>query len=105
IRSDPTAYDPVTHPTLARLRRNFVLRDMLDQQDITRDQYRLALLAALPSPTRIHLPGTQGPAQYFTNYVKQLLVDRYGTGRVFGGGARGRAADRPHPPHDPTAHE
>jgi penicillin-binding protein 1A len=92
IPSDPTAYDPVTHRTLARLRRNFVLKDMLDQQDITRDQYQLALAAPLPSPTSIHLPGTQGPAQYFTNYVKQLLVDRYGTGRVFGGGLQVRTS-------------
>ena len=86
VPSDPTLYDPVTHPRLARERRARVLRDMLDQQDITRDQYRLALAAPLPPPQDVHLPGSQGPAQYFTNYVKQLLVDKYGTGRVFGGG-------------------
>src|SRR5581483_3930336 len=50
IPSDPTAYDPVTHPMLARDRRNLVLKDMLDQQDITRDQYRLALVVPLPPP-------------------------------------------------------
>ena len=33
-------------------------------------------------------PGKQGPAPYFTNYVKQQLIDRYGSGRVFGGGLR-----------------
>jgi penicillin-binding protein 1A len=92
IPSDPTLYDPVTHPRLARARRNFVLKDMLDQQDITRDQYRLALAAPLPPPEHIHLPGSQGPAQYFTNYVKQLLVDQYGTGRVFGGGLQVRTS-------------
>jgi penicillin-binding protein 1A len=92
IPSDPTAYDPVTHPMLARERRAFVLKDMLDQQDITRDQYRLALAAPLPPPEDIHLPGAQGPAPYFTNYVKQLLVDKYGTGRVFGGGLRVRTS-------------
>src|SRR5205085_12246350 len=27
-------------------------------------------------------------AQYFANYVKQQLVDRYGSGRVFGGGLK-----------------
>jgi penicillin-binding protein 1A len=86
IPSDPTLYDPVTHPRLARERRARVLRDMLAEQDITYAQYRVALAAPLPPPEDVHLPGSQGPAPYFTNYVKQLLVDRYGTGRVFGGG-------------------
>jgi penicillin-binding protein 1A len=61
---------------------------MLDQHDITYNEYRLANRTPLPKPEDIRLPGTQGPAQYFTNYVKQLLVDRYGTARVFGGGLR-----------------
>src|SRR5262249_62382585 len=73
--SDPTLYDPVTRPMLAKARRANVLQDMFDQQDITRDQYQLALAAPLPRPQAVHLPGAQGPAPYFTNYVKQLLVD------------------------------
>ena len=92
IPSDPTAYDPVTHPRLARERRGRVLQDMLGEQDITYDQYRLALHAPLPRAQDVHLPGAQGPAPYFTNYVKQLLVDRYGTGRVFGGGLQVRTS-------------
>ncbi len=86
VPSDPTLYDPVTHPSYARARRNLVLNDMLAQQDITPTQYLAALRTPLPRPQDIHLPGTQGPAPYFTNYVKQLLVDKYGTGRAFGGG-------------------
>ena len=92
IPSDPTLYDPVTHPSYARARRNLVLNDMLAQQDITSGQYLTALRAPLPPPQDVHLPGTQGPAQYFTNYVKQLLVDEYGTGRVFGGGLQVRTS-------------
>src|SRR5207247_7550232 len=42
----------------------------------------------LPPRQQIQLPGDQGPAQYFANYVKQQLVDRYGSGRVFGGGLK-----------------
>ncbi len=92
IPSDPTLYDPVTHPILARERRARVLEDMLSQQDITRDQFRLALVAPLPPPQDVRLPGTQGPAPYFTNYVKQLLVDKYGTARTFGGGLQVRTS-------------
>ena len=34
----------------------------------------------------MQLPGIQGPAPYFVNYVKQQLIEKYGTRRVFGGG-------------------
>jgi penicillin-binding protein 1A len=89
IPEDPTLYDPVTSPKAARQRRRVVLQDMLDQHDITYNEYRLANRTPLPKPEDVRLPGTQGPAgQYFANYVKQLLVDRYGTAKVFGGGLR-----------------
>ncbi len=92
IPSDPTLYDPATNPRLARQRRHRVLVDMLEQHDITYNQFRRANRTPLPKPEDIHLPGTQGPAPYFTNYVKQLLIDKYGTGRVFGGGLRVRTS-------------
>ena len=88
IPADPSLYDPVTNPRAARQRRRVVLQNMLGQGDITYNEYRGANRSPLPRPEDVHLPGTQGPAPYFTNYVKQLLVDRYGTARVFGGGLR-----------------
>jgi penicillin-binding protein 1A len=88
IPSDPSRYDPVTNRQAARARRRTVLQAMLDQHDITYNEYRAANRTPLPRPEDIRLPGTEGPAQYFANYVKQLLVDRYGTARVFGGGLR-----------------
>jgi membrane peptidoglycan carboxypeptidase len=36
----------------------------------------------------VRLPGTEGPAQHFVNYVKQQLIDEYGETEVFGGGLR-----------------
>ena len=88
IPSDPSAYDPAAHPRAARGRRDLVLLDMLEQGDITRAQYDEAVAAPLPKPDEIHLPGDQGPAQYFTSYVKQQLLEKYGAARVFGGGLR-----------------
>jgi penicillin-binding protein 1A len=91
IPPDPSGYDPVTHPRAAKVRRRLVLRQMLDQDLITEDDYNQARSAALPSPEKIKLPGTQGPAgHYFVNYVKQQLIDNdeYGPGHVFGGGLR-----------------
>jgi penicillin-binding protein 1A len=86
IPSDPARYDPVTNPKAARERRDVVLREMLDQGDITYRDYASATHAKLPLPEDVHLSGKQGPAPYFANYVKQQLIDRYGSGRVFGGG-------------------
>ena len=65
-----------------------MLKEMFDQGDISRPVYANATRRPMPSPQGIRLPGDQGPAQYFANYVKQQLVDRYGSGRVFGGGLK-----------------
>ena len=86
IPSDPSQYDPVADPKAAGARRQLVLRDLYEQGYITHHDYVRANRRPLPRPEDVHLPGKQGPAPYFTNYVKQQLVDRYGSGRVFGGG-------------------
>ena len=88
IPRDPSLYDPVTHPRQARERRGVVLRTMLDQNDITLEDFRKASAAPLPRPTDVRLPGTEGPAQYFANYVKQQLIQKYGPSRVFGDGLK-----------------
>ncbi len=89
IPRDPARYDPVTNPRAAKQRRRMVLDQMLAQGAIAPDQYHEARSAALPSPGQIHLPGTQpSQGQYFVNYVKQQLVDEYGSAQVFGGGMR-----------------
>ncbi len=86
IPEDPWQWDPVAHPQAARHRRDVVLREMLAQSDITRDEYDAARNTPLPKPEEVRLPGTQGPAPYFVNYVKQQLVAKYGPKKVYGGG-------------------
>jgi penicillin-binding protein 1A len=86
LPADPSGYDPVTSPRAARGRRLEVLHDMLEQHEITAADLRAAARAPLPRPEDVRLPGLQGPAAYFANYVKQQLVSKYGTRRVFGGG-------------------
>lgn len=88
IPADPSLYDPTTNPRSTLGRRKIVLTAMLADGDITLVDYRTALRAPLPDPDVIHLPGVEGPAQYFVNYVKQQLIDRYGVAKVFGGGLR-----------------
>src|SRR5207248_10740376 len=59
---------------------------MLAQGDINPLDLRRSASAPLPRAEDVHLPGIEGPAPYFVNYVKQQLISKYGTRRVFGGG-------------------
>jgi len=88
LPSDPSLYDPTQHPRAAMERRHYVLQTMFDEGKITARQLRNASRAPLPRPEDVRLPGTQGPGQYFVNYVKDQLIAQYGAGRVFGGGLK-----------------
>jgi len=92
IPADPSLYDPVAHPEEARARRELVLRNMLSQNHLTLGQFEAANRALLPKPQDVRLPATQSTnAPYFTNYVKQLLIEQYGA-RTFGDGLRVRTS-------------
>jgi penicillin-binding protein 1A len=88
IPSDPTRFDPVRNPAAARARRQVVLGDLLAQGFISQADYSKASRTRLPRPQDIRLPGTQGPAPYFSNYVKEQLISRYGAAHAYGGGLK-----------------
>ncbi len=88
IPADPSYYDPVARPRLAHERRTVVLDAMREQRVISDAEYEHANAAPMPRPEDVHLPGTQGHAPYFANYVKDQLIAKYGARRVFGGGFR-----------------
>ncbi|MBV8079941.1 MAG: PBP1A family penicillin-binding protein, partial [Actinobacteria bacterium] len=87
IPEDPSLWDPVDHPKLARARRNLVLEQMLLQGYLDGPQYRQALATPLPKPEDVRLPSTESlAAPYFANYVRDQLIGRFGAKRVLGGG-------------------
>jgi penicillin-binding protein 1A len=88
IPADPSRYDPVANPNAARFRREAVLNAMLEEGKITLGQFLEANDAPLPDPDDVRLGGIEGPAQHFVNYVKQQLIDEYGSAEVFGGGLK-----------------
>src|SRR5919106_2702379 len=88
LPASPGAYDPVTNPRRALISRQTVLRLMLEQQLITRNDFLAASNANLPRPRTIGLPNIGKRSSYFAEYVKQQLVPYYGSGKVFGGGLR-----------------
>ncbi len=93
IPADPARWDPVNHPRASRARRRTVLLAMLDQGHISHADFVRANKAPLPNPDDVRVPSGQNlKAPYFTNYVKQLLIEKYGSSTVFGGGLRVRTS-------------
>jgi penicillin-binding protein 1A len=92
IIQSPTAYDPATHPAAARTRRNTVLRQMLSQGYITQGVYEQSIAQALPAAKDVQVPTEQTiddiDAGYFTSWVQQQIIERYGAPRAFDGGLK-----------------
>jgi penicillin-binding protein 1A len=83
----PSLYDPFHSPGEALVRRNEVLRAMLDNGDITPAQY-----SAAADDRSLHLrPGnayTRIREPYFFSYVEDLLQQEYGANTVRSGGLK-----------------
>jgi penicillin-binding protein 1A len=88
VIASPSGYDPVVYPGRATDRRNQVLRNMYDQGYITSQIYEQGRLEAVPTADQITRPREDSASPYFSTFVRQQLVDRYGAGATFGGGLK-----------------
>jgi penicillin-binding protein 1A len=88
IIASPTAFDPKIYPENSLGRRNLVLEKMLEQGYITQEQYEEGRHQALPAPSDIEPPRIDSKAPYFTAWLRQQLVDRYGASKAFFGGLK-----------------
>ncbi len=86
--ASPAAYSPVQNPAVAIERRNLVLQKMQDQTLITSSERMEAERQALPPRDRIQTPKKISLAPYFTAWIEDQLVDRYGSGNAFAGGLK-----------------
>jgi len=84
--SSPSAHDPIANPDEALERRNFVLQRMAEQGYITESEYGDYAEIPLPEEKDVSPPDEDSEAPYFTSWLRQQLVDRYGPGQAFGGG-------------------
>jgi penicillin-binding protein 1A len=85
VIASPSAFNPVANPRAATARRDLVLGDMLEQHYLTRAEYERSIAQPLPTPREVQPPpqvqqvdGMQ--TGYFTSWVEQQLVERYGPG-------------------------
>jgi penicillin-binding protein 1A len=88
IIASPSAYDPKIYPENSLGRRNLVLEKMYEQGYITQAQYEEGRQQALPPPSDIQPPKLDSKAPYFTSWLRQQLVDRYGAAKTFFGGLK-----------------
>jgi penicillin-binding protein 1A len=86
--ASPAAYSPVQNPVTALARRNLVLQRMRDQTLITSSELAEAQRQSLPPRNEIRTPKKISRAPYFTAWLEDQLVDRYGTGNAFSGGLK-----------------
>jgi len=87
LPQSPSAYDPFVYPELAKERRNVVLDRMLSAGDITQEEHD----AAQAEEVNVN-EGTFSEADasypYFTDYVRQLLLEDFDQDTVMQGGLK-----------------
>jgi penicillin-binding protein 1A len=92
IIQSPSEYDPATDPATAKDRRDVVLLQMLDQGYLTKPVYEESVKQAVPSAREIQAPEEQTvegvDVGYFTSWVQQQVIERYGAPRAFDGGLK-----------------
>jgi penicillin-binding protein 1A len=86
VIASPSAYDPKVFPENALARRNLVLEKMYEQGYITQEQLEDGTQQALPAPDDVEPPRLDSEAPYFTSWLRQQLVERYGAAKTFFGG-------------------
>jgi penicillin-binding protein 1A len=86
IISAPGAYSPRANPEAATNQRNVVLAKMKDQGILSEEQYQESAAEAVPAASDIEKPDDDSLAPYFTSWLRQAIVDKYGAGKAFGGG-------------------
>jgi penicillin-binding protein 1A len=88
IISSPAAYSPRANPEDALAQRNIVLLKMQEQGYLTPEEYQQYIAQPIPPSSSISPPTDDSRAPYFTSWLRQQLVDKYGAGEAFGGGLK-----------------
>jgi penicillin-binding protein 1A len=86
--ASPSGYDPLEHPRTAKRRRNLVLKDMAEQHYIPQSYYEQHRTDSMPTDATVKLPRERSQAPYFTDWIRQQVIDRFGAERALEGGLK-----------------
>ncbi|HPQ95186.1 MAG TPA: penicillin-binding protein 1A [Thiolinea sp.] len=71
----PSRYNPIANPKRAMIRRDYILKRMLDLGYIDEGMYRSAVTE--PNTARIYKPQIETDAPYFAEMVRSTIVEKY----------------------------
>ena len=83
---NPSNYSPRIDPKVTKERRDTVLRAMFRSGYITEAELNEYLATSIPRVSDLSLPEEDSQVPYFTSWLRQQLVDKYGAATAFGGG-------------------
>ena len=86
--TSPSRFDPIDHPEDSKVRRDYALDQMVHYGYL--DQAKADTIKAEKVTTDEQAEVINAPAnsEYFVDYTKRYLIDKYGGPAVFGGGLR-----------------
>ncbi|WP_058271217.1 transglycosylase domain-containing protein [Olsenella massiliensis] len=87
LPQSPTTYDPLANPELATTRRNTVLDRMLTAGDITQEEHDAAVAEPLET-NEGSFTDAQNEYPYFTDYIKQVLLQDFDQDTIMKGGLK-----------------
>ncbi len=88
ILKSPTTYDPIATPDVALARRNLVLQQMGEQNFLDPDTVAVEQGRRLLPVTRTEPIAPETSQPYWVQFITEQLVNKFGTGRTFGGGLK-----------------
>ena len=88
LPNSPTSYDPTVNPNLAVQRRNVVLDRMLTAGDITKEEHDAAQAEELHLNLGSAVMDSAGTFPFFTDYVKDMLLDDFDNDTILQGGLK-----------------
>ncbi len=82
----PSAYNPISHPDRAKVRRDYVLRRMHELQFVNQTDYEAAL--AEPVEASYHGPIMESSAPYVAEMIRSQIVEQFGAKSAYEDGYR-----------------
>jgi penicillin-binding protein 1A len=86
--TSPGRFDPILHPEDAKIRRDYALDQMVRYEDLdstTANELKQQKVQTDPAKEVVNAPAN---SEYFVDYAKRYLINKYGGEAVFGGGFR-----------------